>query len=151
MCAPNCAPGLRTVASFFCCGNAFGPCAATGTGACGTCQSANLQCAWPNISQACLNITQPQNCGVSVQRLGCGSRLNVTTCGTLRSVNVTIADCGPRTKDFCGESRLCCYDPSRPPYFFYSQKRLIDLTPAAFSAIADLSAGLIPVGVVQLP
>jgi len=65
----------------------------------------------------------------------------------LKSVTVTIADCGPDTKSHCGESKLCCYDPSRPPYFFYAINRLIDLTPAAFSAIHTLDAGIIPVGI----
>jgi hypothetical protein len=141
-----CAGGKRVLASWFCCGNAWGPCAATGTGACGTCHSGNNQCAWPNISDACKNITQPQNCGENPSRFGCGTAITVTVCCTLRSVTVTIADCGPRTKDFCGESKLCCYDPSRPPYFFYAGNRLIDLTPAAFSALANLDAGIIPVG-----
>ncbi|HXG21291.1 MAG TPA: RlpA-like double-psi beta-barrel domain-containing protein [Methylomirabilota bacterium] len=170
----GCAGGKRVLASWFCCGDVWGPCCLyfdetltpprcvpcpNGTcpqgkncndarcrGACGNCQSYNNQCAWPNISDACKNLTQPQNCNENPSRYGCGTAITVTICGPLKSVTATIADCGPRTKDFCGQSKLCCYDPSRPPYFFYAGNRLIDLTPAAFSAIATLDSGIVPVG-----
>lgn len=51
-------------------------------------------------------------------------------------VSVSIADCGPDTNSFCGE-RGCCGSAC-------AGNRLIDLTPSAYSAIADLSSGLSP-------
>ena len=65
--------------SWFCCGNAWGPCGSTGHGA----------------------------CGVNLSRRTCGF-LHYTTnrCNGLR-VGTRIADCGPQTDLFCGE-RTCC-------------------------------------------
>ncbi|HEX5541979.1 MAG TPA: hypothetical protein VFX60_10545 [Micromonospora sp.] len=123
--------------SWFCCGNSWGPCSATGTGACGTCHSGNYQHAWPNTSDACYNITRPDRCGISgLSRRGCGF-LHYTTnqCNGAR-VGTRIADCGPRTERFCGE-RTCCGSTC-------GTNRVIDLTPAAYSAIASLSTGLRP-------
>ena len=126
--------------SWFCCGNAWGPCGTAGTGACGTCHSGNRQHAWPNTSDACHAITLPENCGVSLARRTCGHQHTTTNlCNGLR-VSTTIADCGPRTRSFCGE-RSCCGSTC-------ASHRVIDLTPAAFSAIADLSAGLRPCSIV---
>ncbi|HEV8716971.1 MAG TPA: hypothetical protein VGX03_29645 [Candidatus Binatia bacterium] len=58
----------------------------------------------------------------------------------MRSVNVTIADCGPMVKDFCN-TVSCCVNP----WTVCSVNRIIDLTPAAFTASGgDLAYGLIP-------
>ncbi|MEV1000103.1 hypothetical protein [Nonomuraea sp. NPDC050202] len=123
--------------SWFCCGTAWGPCSSTGKGACGTCNSGNLQHAWPNTSDACWAITRPDSCGVSLSRRTCGYRHRITALCTGTSVVTAIADCGPQTDLFCGE-RSCCGATC-------ASNRLIDLTPAAYSRLASLSSGLRPV------
>lgn len=120
--------------SWFCCGSSWGPCGSAGHGACGTCNSSSHQCAWPNISSACFDVTRPDRCGDNMASLGCGHSLSVTGVCTGKTVSVTIADCGPASYEFCGE-RTCCGGHC-------GTDRLIDLTPAAFSAIASLSSGL---------
>lgn len=122
--------------SWFCCGNAWGPCGSTGHGACGTCNSGSRQHAWPNTSDACFSITRPDNCGLSLSRRTCGF-VHYTTnmCNGVR-VGTSIADCGPHTDMFCGE-KTCCGSTC-------GTNRLIDLTPAAYSVIASLSTGLRP-------
>ncbi|ADD40818.1 hypothetical protein [Stackebrandtia nassauensis] len=122
--------------SWFCCGNAWGPCGTAGTGACGTCHSGNLQHAWPNASDACFAITRPDRCGVSLARRTCGHRHTTTNRCTGQAVTTSIADCGPQTDLFCGE-QSCCGSTC-------GSNRIMDLTPAAYSRIADLSSGLRP-------
>lgn len=122
--------------SWFCCGNAWGPCGGAGTGACGTCHSGNHQCAWPNTSDACYAITRPDRCGVNLIRRTCGHRFTITHRCNGAAVSVTIADCGPQTDLFCGE-QTCCGSTC-------GSNRIMDLTPAAYSAIANLSSGLAP-------
>jgi hypothetical protein len=126
-------------ASWFCCGNSWGPCGAAGTGACGTCNSGSHHHAWPAVSAACLNITQPGNCGVSLTQRGCGFVHYTTNLCNGSKVSSSIADCGPNTHLFCGE-KTCCGSHC-------GTNRIIDLTPSAFSAISSLSNGLIPVSV----
>jgi hypothetical protein len=123
--------------SWFCCGAAWGPCGSAGGGACGTCNSGSHQCAWPNTSDGCFNITRPDQCGESLSRRTCGHVFYVTSQCSGSCVSVSIADCGPDTNAFCGE-RTCCGSTCRT-------NRLIDLTPSAYSAIASLSTGLSPV------
>ncbi|GAA3748205.1 hypothetical protein GCM10022225_35210 [Plantactinospora mayteni] len=125
--------------SWFCCGSAWGPCASTGRGACGTCTSGNFQHAWPNASQACLDITRPHVCGTSLARRTCGFVHYTTNLCNGARVGTSIADCGPQTDLFCGE-RACCGSSC-------GTNRIIDLTPAAYSAIASLSTGLRPCSV----
>lgn len=105
-------------------------------GACGTCNSGNLQHAWPNTSDACWAITRPDACGVGLSRRTCGFRHRITALCSGSSVVTAIADCGPQTDLFCGE-RSCCGATC-------ASNRLIDLTPAAYSQIASLSSGLRP-------
>jgi len=125
--------------SWFCCGPAWGTCGAAGGGSCGTCRSGSYHCAWPNASQACFDITRPDRCGNTLLRHGCGHKFYVKhLCGT-KEIGVTIADCGPDTDRWCGEQK-CCSGKC-------ATNRLLDLTPAAFSAIGSLDAGLIPVTV----
>lgn len=126
-------------ASWFCCGAAWGPCASAGGGACGDCRSGSHQHAYPNISNACFDITRPDLCGETLTQRGCGF-VHITTnmCNNL-SVSSSIADCGPNTHLFCGE-RTCCNGHC-------GTNRVIDLTASAFSAIANLSSGLIPVSI----
>jgi hypothetical protein len=123
--------------SWFCCGSSWGPCGTAGHGACGTCNSGSYQHAWPNTSDACLAITRPDRCGESLARRGCGFLHYTTNRCNGKRVATRIADCGPQTDLFCGE-RTCCGSVC-------GSNRIIDLTPAAFSAIASLSGGLRPV------
>src|SRR5262245_9293918 len=99
--------GFNAEVSWFCCGNAWGPCGTHVHGSCGTCNSGNLQHAWPNASDACFNITRPDRCGDSVVRRTCGFRHVTTNRCTGSRVTTAIADCGPQTDLFCGE-RSCC-------------------------------------------
>jgi hypothetical protein len=123
--------------SWFCCGTAWGPCASTGRGACGTCNSGSRQHAWPNASQACYDITRPDQCGITgMSRRTCGFQHRTTNLCNGSSVVTSIADCGPRTRSFCGE-RSCCGANC-------GSHRIVDLTPSAYSAIASLSTGLRP-------
>lgn len=122
--------------SWFCCGSSWGPCQATGHGACGTCNSGSRQHAWPNASAACWDITRPDLCGEGLTRRGCGYVHTTTNRCTGKSVSTSIADCGPRTKSFCGE-RTCCGSVC-------GSNRVIDLTPSAYSLIGSLSTGLLP-------
>lgn len=125
--------------SWFCCGNSWGPCGTAGHGACGTCNSGSYQHAWPNTSAACLDITRPDRCGISLSRRGCGFRHYTTNRCNGKRIGTTIADCGPQTDLFCGE-RACCGSVC-------GTNRIIDLTPAAYSQIASLSSGLQPCSV----
>lgn len=126
--------------SWFCCGTAWGPCGSTGRGACGTCNSGSLQCAWPNTSDACFSITRPDRCGDTLLRRTCGHTFFVTSRCNGKQVTVKIADCGPQTDLWCGE-RTCCGGSN------CSTDRLLDLTPAAYSRIASLSSGLTSISV----
>jgi hypothetical protein len=130
----------KGLSSWFCCGNAWGVCGSAGTGACGTCQSSTAMAAWPNLTAACLSVTDPGACGENMPRHGCGSVLNVTNqCGA--TVCITLADCGPNTQEFCG-SEECCNGQCRT-------NRIIDLTPSAFSAIGNLDSGILPVWIYE--
>ena len=123
--------------TWFCCGNAYLRCGAAGTGACGTCQSSQHKCAWPNISDACHSITRPEDCGISMARYGCGHGFYVVNKCSGNCVFVTIADCGPDTNSFCGEFTSCGS--------FGGRNRIIDLTPSAWLAIvSSLDVGLRP-------
>jgi hypothetical protein len=122
--------------SWFCCGSSWGPCGSAGGGACGTCNSGSHQCAWPHASDACYAITQPNVCGHNLSLRGCGHTFYITNRCNGSCVSATVADCGPNTHQFCGEQH-CCGSTC-------GTDRLIDLTPSAFSAIASLSAGLLP-------
>jgi hypothetical protein len=130
--------------TWFCCGNAWGPCGGTGHGACGTCNSGSLQCAWPNTSDACYAITRPDRCGrTGLLRRTCGFTLYIRSRCNGNQVTTRIADCGPQTDLFCGE-RTCCSG-------LCARDRLMDLTPAAYSRIASLSTGKIPVRISSTP
>jgi hypothetical protein len=125
--------------SWFCCGPAWGRCSAAGGGACGNCKSGSYHCAWPNASDSCFSITRPDQCGDTLTRRTCGHTFYVKhLCGT-KEIAVSIADCGPDTNRWCGEQR-CCSGKC-------ATNRLLDLTPAAFSAIGNLDSGIIPVTV----
>jgi hypothetical protein len=131
--------GLYGVASWFCCGNAWGPCGTAGFGACGTCNSGSFQHAWPNASDACFAVTRPDACGESLSRRTCGFTHRTTNLCNGRQVATTIADCGPHTDMFCGQT-ICCGGGTNCTW-----NRLIDFTPAAFSSLGSLSSGVLPV------
>jgi hypothetical protein len=65
--------------SWFCCGASWGPCGSAGGGACGNCNSGSHQCAWPDASAGCFNITRPHQCGESLARRTCGHVFSVTS------------------------------------------------------------------------
>lgn len=131
----------RGLTTWFCCGNAWGPCGSTGTGACGTCQSSQHMAAWPNLSSACWNVTQPWKCGENMPQRGCGHVVKVVRQCTSNAVCATFADCGPNTQLFCGE-QVCCNGSCRT-------NRILDLTPSAFSVLGSLSAGVLPVWIYE--
>jgi hypothetical protein len=136
---------IKGLTTWFCCGNAWGPCGTAGTGACGTCQSDQHMAAWPNLSGACLSITDPGACGESPPQRGCGYVMKVHCRCLSNNVCVTFADCGPDTQLFCGQQD-CCPSGQGPDC---ETNRVIDLTPAAFSVIGDLSAGVLPVHIYE--
>ncbi|MEV5967347.1 hypothetical protein AB0L70_36600 [Kribbella sp. NPDC051952] len=74
-----------------------------------------------------------------MSRRTCGFRHSTTHLCTGKRVVTSIADCGPQTDLFCGE-RACCGGSC-------ASNRILDLTPAAFSAITSLNAGLIPASI----
>ena len=123
--------------SWFCCGAGWGPCGSAGGGACGNCQSGSRHCAWPNTSDACFDITRPDKCGDNLLRRTCGHTFYVEhLCGNTE-IAVRIADCGPQTDWWCGEQSCCSGN--------CATNRLLDLTPSAYSAIGNLSSGVMPV------
>ena len=125
--------------SWFCCGTAWGPCGSAGHGACGTCNSGSRHCAWPNTSDACFAITRPDRCGDTLIRRTCGHTFFVRNLCQTTEISVKIADCGPQTDLWCGEQSCCSGN--------CATNRLLDLTPSAFSAIGNLSAGKIPMAI----
>jgi hypothetical protein len=133
--------GASGLATWFCCGRPSGSNCPTPntTGACGTCQNTIHGCAWPNISAACLAFDNPGACGVHPARFPCGHRFTVTNRCSGRAVGVTIVDCGPQTNLFCHVTH-CCGTTC-------GSNRIVDLTPAAFSAIASLAVGVLPASV----
>jgi hypothetical protein len=82
---------------------------------------------------------RPDQCGEDLLRRACGHTFFVRNlCGTTE-ISVKIADCGPHTNFWCGE-RSCCSGSC-------ATNRILDLTPSAFSAIGNLSSGLMPMAV----
>ena len=132
---------FKGMTTWFCCGNAWGPCGSAGNGACGTCQSDRNMGAWPNLSAACLAVTNPGACGASMPRRGCGYVVKVHCRCLSNNVCVTFADCGPDTQDFCGQQACCGSD--------CENNRILDLTPSAFSVLGSLSAGVLPVHIYE--
>ncbi len=144
MACTNCAPQppgrdecyTDGIATWFCCGSAYSPyCSSAGSGACGTCDSHSLQCAWPNLSGGFSPASYATSCRPDLPQYSCGTQLYVYDyCNNLSQVCVTIADHGPFTDNFCGQSSPCRSDIG-------CADRIIDLTPAAFATINSLSNG----------
>ncbi len=119
----------RGVATWFCCGDAYGPCGTTGHGKCGTCNSGSIQHAWPYVSPGCNYV----GCGRTLQQYSCGIKQTIQNPCTSKSILAPVADCGPNMPLFCGDKKSDCAA--------YTD-RIIDLTPAAFTALGvSLSAG----------
>ncbi|GAB2904273.1 septal ring lytic transglycosylase RlpA family protein [Streptomyces mayteni] len=128
--------------TWFCCGASWGPCGAAGGGACGDCRADGDHAAWPHLSESCWELTRPDLCGEhDLPRRGCGSVLTVSHQCTGAAVTVTVSDCGPRTREFCGEG-VCCEGDCRT-------NRVLDLTPAAFAALGSLDSGVLPVVITE--
>lgn len=126
--------------SYFCCGNAWGPCAPAGGGSCGDCQSSQFHCAWPKVKRPGYPDCDLSGCGWSLQWRYCGDPIDVLNrCNSL-SVRVYVKDCGPHQAIYCNTNVACGSCGS-----FCSA--IIDLSPRAFSSIADLDLGRIPVRV----
>lgn len=125
------------VASWFCCGSAYGPCQAAGGGACGGCQSSQYHVAWPKVSTTNCNLS---GCGMSLPWKACGNQITVTNQCTGDLIFVTIKDCGPHQSSFCNTPVGCGSCGS------YCEA-LVDLTPRAFTRLANLDLGRIPVSV----
>jgi len=101
-------------------------CSAASPGACGTCRSSRHQCAQQNLAgfPGCY-------CGCQTVTTHCGQHVWVKDVCSGHTVCTTVADHGPGA---CGGSPA----PDCAGY----RTRLIDLTRAAFSAIAPLDQGL---------
>lgn len=132
----NCS-GAQTysgAASWFCCGpdGYDGYCGDYGSGACGDCDSPNWQCAWQTLDGY---PTCYRSCPTG---LSCGDCVIVDSPGpscSWPSIEVHVADHGPGACSGCGNdcAGYC--------------GRIIDLTPAAFAQLNDLSVGVISAGV----
>lgn len=133
--------GYLGTGSWFCCGSAYGPCGQANLGWCGTsCSSGSYQAAWPKVTGQ-YGSCDYSGCGVTLPWKACGSTLWVKNNCNGANVYVTIVDCGPAQKFYCNMGVGC---GSCGSYC----SALVDLTPRAFSRIADLSLGRIPVEVV---
>jgi Lytic transglycolase len=113
------------LASYLCQTSWF-DCSAGAPGACGTCRSGNMQAAMQNLRgfPGCY-------CGCKTAAVSCGQAVTVHDQCNGRTITVHIADHGPGA---------CGGNPAGDCAGY--RTRLIDLTRAAFSAIAPLSQGL---------
>lgn len=124
-------------ASWFCCGSAYGPCGSAGGGSCGDCQSSQYHAAWPKLQRPGYPNCDYSGCGMSLPWEYCGSLIRVKSKCNYQSVWVTVKTCGPAQKYYCNMSVACGSCGSLC-------SALVDLTPHAFSRIADLDLGRIP-------
>lgn len=107
---------------------------------CGTCQSNNWHAAWPKLKRPGYPDCDYSGCGMSLPWKYCGDLIFVTNLCNSQLVTPRIHDCGPAQRNYCNMSVGCGSCGS-------NCSALVDLTPAAFSAIADLALGRIPVRV----
>lgn len=124
-------------ASWFCCGDAYGPCGDAGGGSCGDCQSGSYHAAWPKLKRPGYSDCDHSGCGMSLPWKYCGDSITVKSLCSNDSVTVYVHDCGPDQQNYCDMSVACGSCGS-------DCSALVDLTPAAFSAIEDLDLGRIP-------
>ena len=127
-------------ASWFCCGSGYGPCESTGGGSCGDCESSQYHAAWPKLYRSGYSDCDYSGCGMSLPWKTCGSGLRVRSKCNYQSVWTTVKDCGPAQKYYCDMNVACGSCGSLC-------SALVDLTPRAFTRIADLDLGRIPVEV----
>jgi hypothetical protein len=121
-------------ASWFCCGEAWGPCGAHGGGSCGDCKSGWKHGALPKVSNTNCDFS---GCGMSLPWSECGDIIIVKSLCNYSHVEALIKDCGPAQCALCNMSVACGSCGS-------NCSALVDLTPRAFSVIADLDLGRIP-------
>lgn len=124
------------VAGWFCCGGAYGPCGPAGGGSCGTCESSQYHCAWPKLNRPGYPYCDYTACNYPMEEVYCDQLLIVVDVCNNLGVGVNVKDCGPDMALFCGDTAPDC---SPPGYY----DRIVDLTPAAFSAMAPLDQGLL--------
>lgn len=126
-------------ASWFCCGHTSQQwscyCGDTGHGACGNCETYLNHAAWPKLQNT--NCNYSDNC-LSLPWKYCGNTLVVYNRCNGQQVTVEVHDCGPDTNSYCNWPCGCGYP---------NCAAIVDLTPNAFSAIANLDDGRIPVRV----
>ncbi len=112
------------------CGSGSGSCL-PGDGACGVCRSDRLQTAYPRLSTTNCEHCAGLDCCLALPQRACGASASIVNPCNSNSVNVRIQDCigsaGTHAAVGC-KDRHC---------------RVLDLTPCAFSALANLSAGII--------
>ncbi|GBC78604.1 hypothetical protein HRbin08_02100 [bacterium HR08] len=114
--------------------------ACNGCGKCGTWNNTAYQATWPIVTT--YSLCDYSGCGQSLLARQCGSTMYVTNRCNGASIGVTVADCGPNMRNYCSAPERC------PPGGIVGYEPAItDLTPAAFSAIADLALGTIPMTV----
>ncbi len=127
--------------SWFCCGHAgswSSRCSDTGHGSCGNCESYLDHAAWPKLKRPGYPDCNKSDSCLSLPWKYCGNTLVVfNRCNSLQ-VTVEVHTCGPNTNNYCNWPCGCGY-PNCPA--------IVDLTPNAFSKIANLDAGRIPVRV----
>ena len=124
-------------ASWFCCGSAYGPCAQDEPGSCGDCESSQYHAAWPKLKRPGYPDCDYSGCGMSLPWKYCGNLIRVKSKCNYQSVWVTIKTCGPDQQSHCNMPVGCGSCGSLC-------SALVDLTPHAFSRIADLDLGRIP-------
>lgn len=136
-------------ASWFCCGHGrsySGPpwnCSDRGHGSCASCESYSRHCAWPKLARTNYPVCDVvSSCRSDVPTKKCGSTIRVYSQCDSRSVSVTVRDCGPNANNYCNTTCGC---PGQ--YGPWQCSSLIDLTPAAFTRLADAGQGRIPVKV----
>lgn len=126
----------RGIASWFCCGSAWGSrCGASGGGKCGNCDSHSLQYAWPYVAPppGGSTCTKTGTCR-TLQEYSCGTSQSVYSPCTGVTINPQLADCGPLLSALCSTTKNDCAG---------YVGRIIDLTPSAFTALGlNLDSGL---------
>lgn len=118
--------------------------APTGSGKCSAWDNSKWQAAWPHVTTG--SLCNKSGCGQSLSSRACGQTINVAkrNCPPNPSINgLPVRDCGPNMAAYCSVNYRCCGGCS----VIGSGPAIVDLTPSAFTWLADLNAGSIPVTV----
>ena len=120
-----------------------------GTGACSTCDSSQVGCAYPYVTGFPGNYAAACHC--NVLQLPCGTVLHLANYCTVSDgtrLDVPIVDHGPNARLICSNLE---YPPcAQGPGFVYVGTRLIDLTRAAFVQLGgNLADGIMPVHILN--